>query len=894
MDMSYVEYCYADPYFYDLVRESTGMVNSRGRKFRISSEADWGSWSQGDSGGWHHVSPSEVELPDQGWKIHCSATVENAQQILYEISKYCGEHQIAFKYLPSSSDLIRQNVKYAPRGGSGKFVTIYPLTADETEQTLADINSTIGGMQGPYILSDLRYEEGPLYVRYGAYKLDFVRNELDELVPALRNSDGELEPDQRQPVFSPPDWVEIPPFIERMRNELGSADRPEDFPYVITEALHFSNGGGIYKAKSLDSDRLVVLKEARPHAGLSPDGQDAVSRLEREASYLEKFADLPQVVNLVGTFSSSGHHFLVEDHVEGLTLNKEMVSRSPIIRADETELDRAEYRDWALNVMKQIESTLDEFHKRGIIFGDLHPNNILIGPDDNPVFIDFEMAYGVNDPDVVPAGAPGYMAGDGRTGISADRYSLGCTQLALFLPLTVLIPLDPSKLPHLIEEAKQKFKLPDDYCASISQNIGHLPQDGSNCLVLKRRQVVDDWNMRDEDGVDDVLTGIAAGIWESAEFSRNDRIFPGDPKQFTENSVGVAHGASGNLLTHSGSETEREQTLDWIEWASTRLSSPSYGFFDGVAGIAYTLRRFGRFDTAGLLMNELLNIDFERLPSDLYGGLAGIGTFMIEEATNRPSKQINDALDAITSVLAERLDEPVDYIRDVNGVPTAATGKGGLMHGLTGQAIFWIRHYEYCGNEIDLDRAERALDVDLGLCVTVEDGSMQLNEGWRTLPYIGSGSVGVAMALLRLREHRKRTTHRDALVGIVQCARPEFAIQSNLLNGRAGFVYFLCQLYESDDSDLVTMEGIERHANHLRSHAVINRTGIHFPGEQIMRLSTDWATGSAGVFAALERYKELRFASDLTRKSIPFLGLESLQQNSIFPDGHHPTQFERR
>ena len=47
-----------------------------------------------------------------------------------------------------------------------------------------------------------------------------------------------------------------------------------------------------------------------------------------------------------------------------------------------------------------------------------------------------------------------------------------------------------------------------------------------------------------------------------------------------------------------------------------------------------------------------------------------------------------------------------------------------------------------------------------------------------------------------------------------------------------------------------------------------------------MRLSTDWSTGSAGVYAALERYKRVRFGEDGRRSTaLPFLGIERVSRS---------------
>ncbi|MFD2122422.1 hypothetical protein ACFSNO_27530 [Streptomyces cirratus] len=62
--------------------------------------------------------------------------------------------------------------------------------------------------------------------------------------------------------------------------------------FRATRALHFSNGGGVYVATDTRTGGSVLLKEARPLAGLDEDGADAVARLEREHWALEQLSGL--------------------------------------------------------------------------------------------------------------------------------------------------------------------------------------------------------------------------------------------------------------------------------------------------------------------------------------------------------------------------------------------------------------------------------------------------------------------------------------------------------------------------------------------------------------------------------------------------------------------------
>ena len=71
------------------------------------------------------------------------------------------------------------------------------------------------------------------------------------------------------------------PHIEARKS--GSTN---DIPYAVERAVHFSNGGGLYEARQRESGRRVILKEARPHAGLTRDSAYAGHRLRHELDIL--------------------------------------------------------------------------------------------------------------------------------------------------------------------------------------------------------------------------------------------------------------------------------------------------------------------------------------------------------------------------------------------------------------------------------------------------------------------------------------------------------------------------------------------------------------------------------------------------------------------------------
>ncbi len=165
MDQGYEMYCLTDPVFYDTFT----LNNADGHDFELAKGPVPEGWRRSEFGPWLVYIPEKVVLPAQGWKIHASACLDNAAEILAVTWTYCVANDIAFKFIRSQERFFLRNVKYANRESSGKFVTIYPADEAQLQIVLTELGDLLDGQAGPYILSDLRWGAGPLYVRYGAF-----------------------------------------------------------------------------------------------------------------------------------------------------------------------------------------------------------------------------------------------------------------------------------------------------------------------------------------------------------------------------------------------------------------------------------------------------------------------------------------------------------------------------------------------------------------------------------------------------------------------------------------------------------------------------------------------------------------------------------------------------
>ena len=97
--------------------------------------------------------------------------------------------------------------------------------------------------------------------------------------------------------------------------------------------------------------------------------------------------------------------------------------------------------------------------------------NIMVRPDDSVALLDFEVAAHVGEGRRPTIGHPGFVAPRDRTGLDVDRYSLACLRLAMFMPLTMLFPLDRGKVAQLAEVITEHFPVLPGHLAGAVREI---------------------------------------------------------------------------------------------------------------------------------------------------------------------------------------------------------------------------------------------------------------------------------------------------------------------------------------------------------------------------------------------------------------------------------------
>lgn len=295
-------------------------------------------------------------------------------------------------------------------------------------------------------------------------------------------------------------------------------------------------------------------------------------------------------------------------------------------------------------------------------------------------------------------------------------------------------------------------------------------------------------------------------------------------------------------LHSTGAEVDPAHVRWLAEAALGRRTGP--GLYHGGHGVAYVLDLLGERERALELLHRLdghaADGDSAPAPTLASGGPGTALTLLHFARATGDGRLLEEALNA------------------AGGAATAwekhGGGAAGLLAGASGAALALVRLYEHTGDRTLLDRAEALLELDLARCVQVSDGTLQVVDRRRVLPYIETGSAGIGIVLDALLRHRPTAAPAERQALIRRAAEPEFVIQAGLFNGRAGLIGYLALTGDRADEGPGSADNgtaLDRHRALLALHQVPYRGRLAFPGDQLLRLSTDLATGSAGVLLAL-------------------------------------------
>lgn len=426
-----------------------------------------GGWETYRSDIWLGAHPVDATYPPQGFKIHVSAIVDTSIETLRRVVPVLVESGVPFKMAGDPTLLRYLNSKRAARGSSGKFMTVYPPSREVFETLVARLHECTRNLEGPYILSDKRFADSKVvFYRYGGFSRMRTLNADGTTQSVIQASDGTVVPDIRTPYFQLPDGIDDPfPTMD----ETGGPDGPVILGgrFEVEEALAFSNAGGVYRARDLQTGEAAVIKEARPFTNawsLHGDQLDSVGILQREYDMLQLMMTTGVVVQPLAFFHEWEHAYLAEAFVEGIPLRQFRARDAIVLTSYMDDRDRVHrfstvFREVARGLVEAVRC----IHALDVVLGDLSPNNIMVDPRSLEVtLIDVESAHVRGDVAeriargwYTPGFRPAAEAGGRTVTFADDLYAAGMSLYSMLHPVQQLFAFHPPAASRFMERFVQ-------------------------------------------------------------------------------------------------------------------------------------------------------------------------------------------------------------------------------------------------------------------------------------------------------------------------------------------------------------------------------------------------------------------------------------------------------
>ena len=856
-------------------------------------------WTDEPGEFWYYCRPPGHAPRPQGWKLHLSATLGSAEQVLAAASRVLFARGAAFKFAKGADQLTQMLSIRMERGMSGKFITVYPDNDDHFRELAEALADATEGMVGPAILSDRPYRKGGIvFYRYGGFSGDQRVLGMDGAYnPVLIAPDGQYQVDARNAWYSPPVWARspIPEPPRRDDAERGKATVLLDERFEVKEAIRHSNRGGVYRATDHHTGATVIIKQARPHVAGERDGKDARDYLRNEATHLRTLAPLGLSPSVVSVFEYQGDLFLAEDEVDGVTL------RNWVMQKLTDSADRTVPAEPVLALLRRLVAIVAQVHELGLVFRDLTPGNVMVTADGRLILIDPEFMAVPGEP-VVRAMTLSYVAPEEATGPHicpappqvSDLYSLGACLIFLCTGVDPFLPDDKgteirsrtARIRDLVDALASKHSLLGRLAEPA---IGLLDADPAKRWPLTRvREWLDAADVDDlpapqpralavpeqqrllVDGRAELVAAASDGpraTWRPIDY--NGRI--GD-------SCSVQAGNAGPLavLTAAWQAAPEDDGLrDLVGRAAHGLAHGVQdgarllpGLYFGRAGAAWALHDAGAALGDEHIVATALALA-KRLPvawgnPDLTHGVAGSGMAQLHLWRRTGDEELRArVLLCVESILAARDTSDGAISWPVSGAidsRLAGVKHFGFAHGIAGICTFLISAARELDRPDLLDIARAGAEVLIAEGKPVGDGTMwssgdEETGGDRLVCWWCNGAGGIGIFFARLwhatgEERFREMAHRCAVA-----ARHEpWLLPAGHCHGIAGNGELLLDLAAVTGDPLYRQWAAE-HAAVLQQRCMLKDGRLVTTGESGMDVTYSYNLGLAGVVGFLHRLR---------------------------------------
>ncbi len=809
--------------------------------------------------------PKGSSIPDFGWKIHISGTIWDSKEILSIVCNFCYENNIAFKCLMDGEVFDLSQNKSAPRGNSGKFITIYPQDEEQFKKITPLLYKKLKQFNGPFILTDRRYrKKGIVYYRYGALS---AKSEIidDKEVHVIKESNGRTFIDDRRPAFQLPHWIQDPFHIE---TDLSTNEILLNGQYKIIKALRFSNAGGTYLAENILGEK-VILKEARPFTVQHGKQQDSINLKENELKILEKIQHLKLSPLAIDFFYEWEHAFLVESYIEGRTLKQFIVSESPFATPNSSNENFNDYYKRVTEIMAQLLENIKLIHKSNVIVGDISPENIIIDENYKPTFVDFDGSTDIDSASeqyiFTTLGFDSKL--DDPNNFNRDYVSLGYLLFYLLTPSSNILELKKDFYIGFLRHLETSYKLPKEFRTLMSKLVDiNIEHDIDEYLKLLRKVDpkihLNPSNNILTETLESDIQAVGKFILDS-KLNDESQMFPSD--FLAKESLSIMHGTAGILRALDYGNIPYEPSIfeEFKQKLFSNLNETELGLDSGLSGICWYFLEKDLDDEAKFLLNEIVIRKKSVKNFNLGSGLSGIGMILLKAFLKyKDLNYLNSALQ-----IGEQILNSVD-VRNIDKI--------GLNNGRAGLSLYLLylssvsgeKKFAKFGREILLDEIGNSHEVNSSYGFPSSTKKQKI-----IYPYFSEGNAGVAAVAIRYQYASQDDTLNKEIIKLANGLNCVLSTDMGFYAGLAGIANTLLDFYYFTSDQKYYVKAKEIFTN-IQCFLLKQETGkLAFPGSLMYRFSCDYATGASGFIMLSERLKSNNknfhfFLDDVLEKNV--------------------------